>query len=204
MMTAPRPGFILAIALCLLALPPCFYLPSLVDAVEAAAARRVARLTQLEAARTLLAQHDDLDRRAALFDRALGVHTLLRTGPDMAAVQAAAEDDVRQALRQAGVTVRDLAAAVAAGRGPYRRIHLTVRAEGDAVSVTNAVAALDAVRPRLLLRGVRIHADAPPAAAGPSGPSFGRAQHGGLPADAASAPATLELEIDVYADLAAP
>ncbi|MEA1674775.1 GspMb/PilO family protein [Nitrospirillum sp. BR 11163] len=189
----------LAIALCLLALPPYLYLAPLVDEVQAAATRRVARLGQLESARVLLTQRDDLSRRAALFDRALGVHTLLRKGADVAAVQADAEGDVRGALRQAGVTVRALTAQTDAGRGPYRRIHLSVAAEGDAVAVTNAVAALDGVRPRLLLRSVHIHAEAsePPA----PGPGFGRAARG--PAPGEDRPVTLELEIDVYADLAA-
>ncbi|MBB6252010.1 GspMb/PilO family protein [Nitrospirillum iridis] len=200
-MTAPRPAFILAIALCLLALPPYLYLSPLMDTVEAAAARRVARLTQLEAARALLAQRDDLSRRAATVDQALGVPTLLRMGADVAAVQAAAEDDVRHALQQAGASILDLKAEAGPGQGSYRRIHLTAHAAGDAVAVTNAVAALDAVRPRLLLRLVRVHAAGPPAS-GPGGPSFGRAARGDLGA-APAASATLELEIDVYAALAA-
>ncbi|TWB32034.1 GspMb/PilO family protein [Nitrospirillum bahiense] len=200
---APRPLFVLAIALCLLALPPYLYLAPLVDGVQEAATRRVARLDQLESARALLTQRDDLSRRAAVFDQALGTHTLLRRGEDVAAVQADAEGDIRGALRQAGVTVRTLTVRSDAGRGAYRRIHLSVAAEGDAVAVTNAVAALDGVRPRLLLRSVHVHADtAEPAAAGPS---FGRAAHGPAPGPVPGEdrPVTLELEIDVYADLAA-
>ncbi|MDZ5649534.1 type II secretion system protein GspM [Nitrospirillum sp. BR 11828] len=195
-----RPGFVLAIALCLLALPPYFYLAPLVDGVEAAAARRAARLAQLAATRALLAQQDDLARRAAQVDQALGVHTLLRTGADAAAVQADAEGDVRGALRQAGVTINALTARPDAGQGAYRRIHLAVSAQGDAVTVANALAALDGVRPRLLVRFVRLHTDASEPAA--PGPGFGRAARGSAAGEANSV--TLDIEIDAYADLAGP
>ncbi|MEE3623599.1 type II secretion system protein GspM [Nitrospirillum sp. BR 11752] len=195
-----RPGFVLVIALCLLALPPYFYLAPLVDGVEAAAARRAARLAQLAATRALLAQHDNLARRAAQVDQALGVHTLLRTGADAAAVQADAEGDVRGALRQVGVTINTLTVRLDAGQGTYRRIHLAVSARGDAVTVANALAALDGVRPRLLVRSVRLHTDAPEP--GAPGPGFGRAARGSAVGEAN--PVTLDIEIDAYADLAAP
>ncbi|TWB45980.1 type II secretion system protein GspM [Nitrospirillum pindoramense] len=195
-----RPGFVLAIALCLLALPPYFYLAPLVDGVEAAAARRAARLAQLAATRALLAQQDDLARRAAQVDQALGVHTLLRTGVDAAAVQADAEGDVRGALRQAGVTINTLTARPDAGQGTYRRIHLAVSAQGDAVTVANALAALDGVRPRLLVRSARLRTDAPEPVV--PGPGFGRAARGSAAGEANSV--TLDIEIDAYADLAGP
>ncbi|MDE1145892.1 MAG: GspMb/PilO family protein [Azospirillaceae bacterium] len=199
--TTLRPGFVLLVAGCLLAVPPYFFLAPLAEGVQDAAARRVARLSQLDEARTLLAQRDDLARRAGVLDRGLVVRTLLRHGTDLPAVQADAEAEVRRAVQQAGATVRTLSTQVRPGRGAYRRLTLTLAADGDAVAVTNAVAALDAVMPRLLVRSLHIHATPPATVTVPTGPAFGRVAPQARPA-VESEPVTLEMEIDIYADLA--
>ncbi|MEA1674699.1 GspMb/PilO family protein [Nitrospirillum sp. BR 11163] len=132
-------------------------------------------------ARGTAAQREELTRRTAQLERVVDEGAIFQRGGTVAGTQTA----IRMAVQPAGATLRSLDTATEA-IGPHRQ-RLTSRLviDGTAEAVQNVLTQLEAARPRLLLRDMRLRLPAP-----------------AMSDDAAAL--SMELEIDAYADLTPP
>ncbi|TWB39017.1 GspMb/PilO family protein [Nitrospirillum pindoramense] len=176
-----RPGFTLILILAVGAATLYALTPPLMERVTAAMERRQARSVQLAVARGSAAQREELMRRTAQLERVVDEGAIFQKGGTVAGTQTA----IRMAVQPTGATLRSLDTATEAIGSHRQRLTSRLVIDGTPEAVQNALTQLEAARPRLLLRDMRLR---PPVPVTPDD----------------SVALSMELEIDAYADLTPP
>ncbi|MBB6253387.1 type II secretion system protein GspM [Nitrospirillum iridis] len=147
--------------------------------------RRQARAAQLAMARAAAAQREELERRVSFLQHRVDEGALFNHGASADMVQGSVQGTIRAAAQSGGLAIRALDSRTETIGGTHYRLTTHVSASGGFEAINAALAQLEAARPLLLPRDVRIKA----ATTGPSdGPPV----------------LSVDLDIDAYADLVTP
>lgn len=184
---ALRPAYLLLLTGCLLLLPVLAFLGEGRETLLFLAKQREARIDQVVAAQALLAQKPALQEQTRRLEQLSDEASLYHRGADSAAIQITLLAQVRNLIQGAGLAIRSMDARSGDAVGGRQRLTIILSAMGSNEQIMAATAALEAARPRLFIRQLRLIAGS-------------EAGIGGPPDNPVLA---LDLEIDAYAQTAA-